>query len=79
MHNVVFSAIIKKDTLTVWPVPPYSLKDGIRMRIPKLEDEKKSGNLFRDLEQGVNIYELPAGITADDITEVEIGPRRINL
>jgi hypothetical protein len=62
--------IVKSDVIWIRPVPEYSKINGITIFVPSLETETNTGIIYRDIVEGQGDYQLPPGITADDVADV---------
>jgi len=66
------NVLVKSDVIWIRPVPTKDIPKGIRLYIPKKESELELGITFHDIKKGQGDYQLPAGITADDIADIKV-------
>lgn len=66
------NVIVKTDSIWLSEEPQFTVKDGIKLKVPKLESPTHTGIVTGDLIKGQTQYSLPQGITADDVADVEI-------
>lgn len=68
----VMNVVVKSDVIWIRPIPKRNVVDGIQLYIPKLESETNKGITMHDIVKGQGDYQLPDGITADDISDIKV-------